>query len=340
MPRPAGCIALNRKQIRDLEQLAREVKGVRSLGLRAQIILECGKKNSDRAVAKVLRLGKFGNRTVGKWRKRFIEGGADGLCEKPRPGAPRKASDDDVEGVVADALESASSSSHKVAERRCLNQAAVSRILRAFGERVRDIVGIYMNPTLHALVLSVDERNEDQVSFLMRSGKPKPGAPKLFRLLDFFISADPGSEKSLGGHRMKQFRQFLDRIDRQVPPELDLYLILDSDAIDETAVILAEYPRFHLFSTPNHAAWLNQVDRWIALLTERQNERGSHNSIESLSRAIRDFVRDNSSDRGKIPKFFRWCAHGCHTGRARLWKTSGTTARHTSQPSIDINHEK
>jgi transposase len=345
---------VNRKQIRDLEQLAREETGVRSLGLRARIILECSKNNSDREVAKVLRLGKFGNRTVGKWRKRFIDGGVDGLCEKPRPGAPRKASDDDVEGVVADALESASPSTRKVAERLGLNQTAVSGIVRAFGERVSDIGGIFMSPPINALVLCVAESSQTHPLHSSRPSAPRRpgqhkckgsdypwfGRTKLSGWLDMaFWNADQMIGKRLGWRQSKQFCQFLDNIDRHIPPELGLYLILDQNGTDETALILAERPRYHLFSTPTHAAWLNQVDRWIALLAKRQIERGSHNSVDALSHAIRDFESEDSSDLKKSQKMFRWASR-CHTGRARLWKTSGAKARHTSQPSIDINYEK
>lgn len=327
MPRPAGCISLTRKQIRELECLARkEDTGVRSVGFRARVILECSKNNSDREVATVLRLrlGKFGNRTVGKWRERFLQSGFDGLSDKLRPGAPRKMSYDDVQEVVAAALRIAAPTTRKVADCLGLNPWAVSRILRDFRKKVRDIVGLYMTPSVNALVLCVDEQSQDHVSLLMRSGKTKPRAPTLLRLLDLFISADPVSEMSLRGHRTKRFREFLDHIDRQIPPELYLYLIVDQDPNDETAVILAKRPRFRLFSTPTHAAWLKQVDRWIDLLTERQLESGTNSSVRSLVSAIK---RTNSK---KKHTFFHWVG-GCHTWSVKLRGKSETEVRQPSQ---------
>ncbi len=162
---------------------------------------------------------------------------------------------------------------------------------------MRDIVGIYMNPPVNALVLCVDEKSQiqalsrSQPLLPMRPGQPerktpdylRHGTTSLFAALDIATGQVMG--KCFGRHRSAEFRQFLDHIDAQVPPELDVHLILDNYATHKTALItrwLAKRPRYHLHFTPTHASWLNQVERWFALLTQRQIKRGSHDSVRSL----------------------------------------------------------
>jgi transposase len=216
-----------------------------------------------------------------------------------------------------------------------LNQTAVSRIWRAFGlqphrqetfvlskdpllvDKVRDIVGIYMNPPVNALVLCVDEKSQiqalsrSQPLLPMRPGQPERRTPDYLRhgTTSLFAALDIATGQVLGKcfprHRSVEFRQFLDLIESQVPAGLEVHLIMDNYATHKTALIqrwLIKRPHYHLHFTPTHASWLNQVERWFALLTQRQIKRGSHDSVRSLITAIQTFIDQNNQN----PRPFRW----------------------------------
>lgn len=337
MPRQAAPVILSEEEKKELEGWSRRKRSARSLAFRAQIILASSQGKSDTQIARQVRCC---NQTVGSWRKRFLENRLDGLLDEPRPGAPRKISDERVEEVVIATLESTPPaathwSTRLMAKHLGLNQTAVSRIWRAFGlqphrqetfilskdplliEKVRDIVGIYMNPPINALVLCVDEKSQIQALsrtqplLPMRPGQPerktpdylRHGTTTLFAALDVATGQVMG--KCFGRHRSAEFRQFLDHIESQVPPELDVHLILDNYATHKTDTIarwLAKRPRYHLHFTPTHASWLNQVERWFGLLTERQIKRGSHESVRSLVAAIKSFIEQTNQN----PRPFHW----------------------------------
>jgi transposase len=278
--------------------------------------------------------------TVSKWWRRFDEQGLDGLLDEPRPGQPRKLSDAQIEQVIVRTLESKPLaathwSTRTMAAASGINQTAISRIWRAFSlaphrsetfklskdplfiDKVRDIVGLYMNPPERALLLCVDEKSQiqalDRTAPLlpMRPGQierrthdyARHGTTSLFAALDTKTGKIIGQNQQR--HRSVEFRNFLDTIEGNVPEELDIHLIMDNYGTHKTKLIqdwLAKRPRFHVHFTPTSASWLNLVERWFALLTERQLRRGVHRSTKELKAAIDNFIEDHN----RAPKPFIW----------------------------------
>jgi transposase len=321
----------------ELERMMRQSRGNRSIAFRARIVLECATGLNNAAVAAKLRTSAG---TVGLWRNRFISEGIAGMGDEPRPGAPREIGDEKIERVVRLTLEKTPPgathwSSRMLAAKTGLSQSTISRIWRAFGlkphraedfqlssdplliDKVRDIVGLYLDPPHHALVLCVDEKSQIQALsrtqpvLPMRVGQlerrthdyTRHGVTSLFAALDIATGNVLG--KCYRRHRSVEFLDFLKRIDAAVPADLDVHLVLDNYGTHKTALIrrwLIKRPRYHLHFTPTHASWLNQVERWFALLTERQIKRGSHRNVEELEDAIREFIKIHNQQ----PKPFRW----------------------------------
>jgi len=265
---------------------------------------------------------------VGRWRRRFVERRVDGLLDEPRPGTSRRTSDGDVERVLALTLEKTPQaathwSSRAMAEVCGLSQSTVSRIWRAFGlqphrtetfklsqdplfiEKVRDIVGLYLNPPDKALVLCVDEKA--QIQALDRTQPLRPMRPgqverrthdyRRHGTTSLFAALNVKTGQVIGQlhqrQRTREFRKFLDTIAATVPAQLDVHLILDNYGTHKTALIrrwLLKRPRFHVHFTPTSASWLNLVERWFALLTEKQLRRGVHRSTQALRAAIRAYI--------------------------------------------------
>jgi transposase len=309
-----------------LERWARRRRTAAGLATRSRIVLACAQGQSNSEVARRLEVSRP---TVGKWRARFAAARLDGLLDQPRPGRPRTVTDERVEEVVVAALESAPPdggthwSSRQMAKRTGLSQSTVSRIWRAFGlqphrvehwklskdplfvEKVRDIVGLYLDPPERALVLCVDEKS--QIQALDRSAPILPllpGTParathdyKRNGTSSLFAALDTGSGKVIRSlharHRAIEFKTFLQRIDHEVPAGLDLHLILDNYATHKTPAIkrwLAAHPRFHLHFTPTGASWLNLVERWFAELTSRKLRRAAHRSVRELNADIEHWI--------------------------------------------------
>jgi transposase len=278
--------------------------------------------------------------TVGYWRNRFIGGGVDALWDEPRPGAPRKIGDEQVEKAVQTVLETTPKgathwSTRMMAQKLRLSQSTVSRIWRAFGlkphrtetfqisrdpyfiEKVRDVVGLYMSPPVNALVLCVDEKsqiqalNRTQPILPMRPVQVERHTPEYQRngTTSLFAALDVATGNVIGKcfrrHRTIEFEKFLDHVDSQVPPDLEVHLIMDNYGTHKAAPIkrwLLRRPRYHLHFTPTHSSWLNQIERWFALLSERQIKRSSHHSVKELETAISEFIQTHNAD----PKPFRW----------------------------------
>ena len=317
--------ALSADQREELQRWLRRGKTSQALASRARIVLACAEGGSDLAVARDLGTTR---ETVGKWRRRFVQDGCDGLLDAPRPGAPRRIGDDDVERVVVQTLEALPAaathwSTRAMAEACGLSAATVSRIWRAFGlkphrtetfklskdplfvEKIRDIVGLYLHPPERAVVLCVDEKAQIQALDRTQPVLPMgPGVPER-RTHDYrrhgttslFAALNVATGKVIGKcyrrHRAVEFRRFLAVIDAAVPAELDIHLVLDNYGTHKTAMIhewLLRRPRFHLHFTPTSASWLNQVERWFAALTERQIRRGTHRSTTELERAIEAYL--------------------------------------------------
>jgi transposase len=335
--RPTQRICLDAEQVSELERLTRLKRRSRDVAFRAQIVLRCHQGLHDSEVARELCTTNY---TVGVWRKRFLKGGIERLLDEPRAGAPRQIGDERIEEVVTKTLESTPEgathwSTRQMARKLQLSQSTVSRIWRAFGlkphrsetfvlskdpqlvQKVRDIVGLYLSPPTNALVLCVDEKSQIQALSRSQPILPlRPGAlerrtPDYFRhgVTTLFAALDIATGKVIGRcfpkHRIREFRAFLDLLDRCVPPDLEVHLVLDNYATHKSAPIhrwLLKHPRYHLHFTPTHASWINQIERWFALLTQRQIKRGSHASVASLIYAIEDFIKAHNSD----PKPMRW----------------------------------
>ena len=337
MGRPMPPLILDDTERETLERWVRRPKTAQGLALRARIILACADGRSNIAVAAYLEVS---DETVGKWRSRFLERRLDGLSDEPRSGRPRAVTDEDVERVITLTLESTPKdathwSTRSMARSSGLSHTTVSRIWRAFGlqphrtetfklsaapcfiEKVRDIVGLYLDPPDRALVLCVDERSQIQALDRTRPLLPlRPGQVER-RTHDYvrhgttslFAALDARTGQVIGQcdrrHRALEFRKFLDAIESEVPAGLEVHLIADNYATHKTALVrnwFAKRPRFHIHFTPTSASWLNLVERWFGLLTEKQLCRGVHQSSAELEAAIYRYLDATNED----PKPFVW----------------------------------
>lgn len=330
-------LVLTPEERETLERWARRPKTSQAMAERARIILTSatGKNNTHAAIE--LGLNRV---TVKKWRSRFLAKRLDGLLDEPRPGAPRTISDEAVERVITRTLETKPRdathwSTRSMARELGMSQSAVSRIWRAFAlqphrtetfklsrdplfiEKVRDIVGLYMSPPERALVLCVDEKSQiqalDRTAPLLplRPGQPERRTHDYVRhgTTSLFAALDVKTGKVIGEcrrrHRAVEFRQFLDTIEANVPPDLDVHLVLDNLSTHKSPTVqrwLAKRPRFHLHFTPTSSSWINMVERWFGLLTERQIRRGTHRSTIALEAAIESYIATTNES----PKPFIW----------------------------------
>jgi len=335
--RPKSELVLSEAEREQLTALTLRRKTAQALALRARIVLACAEGTDNKLVASRQRVTP---QTVSKWRARFVEHRLDGLLDAPRPGAPRSIDDTQVDAVIAKTLESVPDgathwSTRSMAREAGLSQTAVSRIWRAFGlqphrqetfklssdplfvEKVRDIVGLYLDPPLMAMVLCVDEKSQIQALDRTQPLLPlAPGIPER-RTHDYerhgtttlFAALDIATGSVIGDlhrrHRSSEFLQFLRTIEANVPDMLDIHLVMDNYGTHKTPSIkhwLARHPRFHVHFTPTSASWLNQVERWFATLTQKYIRRGTHRSTRQLERAIRHYIKVNNDD----PKPFVW----------------------------------
>ncbi len=320
-----------------MERWARRPNSAQALALRCRIVLACAEGATNNEVA--ARVG-VNQATVCKWRGRFVTRRLDGLADEPRPGAVRTITDDDVERVIVKTLEETPAdathwSTRSMAKAAGMSQTAISRIWRAFGlkphltesfklspdpqfiDKVRDIVGLYANPPEGALVLCVDEKSQIQALDRTAPVLPlRPGIPER-RTHDYvrngttnlYAALDVASGKVITDltpqHRAIEFRKFLNLINRSVPAELDVHVIVDNSSTHKTPEIhrwLVRHPRFTLHFTPTYSSWLNLVERWFAELTEKWHRRGTHRSTKELEAAIRSWVDTWNDD----PRPFVW----------------------------------
>jgi transposase len=337
MGKPAVAIELSSSERRELESLARRRTTAQGLARRARIVLAAAEGLENKAI--VARLGVDAN-TVGKWRRRFAERRLDGLYDEPRPGTPRQIGDDEIAEVVRRTLEETPPggthwSLRSMAAAVGHAPSSIHRIWQAFGlqphrsetfklsgdpffvEKVRDIVGLYLAPPERALVLCVDEKSQVQALdrtqplLPMRPGQPerrshdytRHGTTTLFAALDVATGEVIG--RCFARHRAREFLKFLRTIEANVPANLDVHLVMDNYATHKTPPIrswFARHPRWHIHFTPTGASWLNQVERFFALLTEKQLRRGVHRSTQELEAAILGYIDTVNAD----PRPFRW----------------------------------
>jgi transposase len=324
-----------------LEAWARRPKSAQRLALRARIVLAAAAGRSNTAIAADLRVCLP---TVGKWRQRFLDARLEGLADEPRPGAPRAITDAQVEEAVTRTLETKPAnathwSTRGLAKELGLSQTAVSRIWRAFGlkphrtetfklstdpffvEKVRDVVGLYLNPPDRAVVLCVDEKSQVQALdrtqplLPMTPGQAERGTHDYVRhgTTSLFAALNVATGRVVGHchrrHRQQEFVKFLERIDAAIPPEegMTVHLVMDNYGTHKTPRVkrwLARHPRFVVHFTPTSASWLNQVERFFAAITEKRIRRGAFRSVAALEQAIRDYLDEHNRD----PKPFVWTA--------------------------------
>jgi transposase len=324
-PNVAVEIELSDHERAQLEAWTRRRTSAQALAQRSRIVLAAAEGLKNTEIAE--RLGISRNMAA-TWRSRFAEHRLDGLTDEPRPGRPRTITDEQVDAVITTTLETTPKdathwSTRSMAKEVGLTQTAVSRIWRAFGlqphrqesfklsrdplfiEKVHDVVGLYLNPPERAVVLCVDEKSQIQALdrtapiLPMLPGVPerathdyrRAGTSSLYAALDLTTGKVIGRLHSR--HRAIEFKQFLQTIDREVPDELAVHLVLDNSSTHKTPAIrswLAAHPRFVLHFTPTSASWLNLVERWFGELTTKQLRRGAHRSVRQLNTDIRAWI--------------------------------------------------
>src|ERR1700752_4263901 len=322
--RPKAELIVSAEERATLERWVRRRNSAQALALRAGIVLDCASGMSNTVVARRRRVSK---QMVGKWRTRFVRHRVAGLLDEPRCGAPRTVEDGQIEAVIVRTLESLPRdathwSTRAMAEASGLSHMTVQRIWKAFGlephrsetfklstdpqfvEKVRDVVGLYMNPPERALVLCVDEKTQVQALDRSQPVIPMmPGPPQRVThdyvragTLDLFAAlevAGPTAGRVItqihAQHRAVEFRKFLITINKAVPADLDVHLICDNLSTHKAPTIkkwLLNHPRFHLHFTPTGTSWLNLVERWFAEITMKLIRRGGHHSVKHLAADI------------------------------------------------------
>ena len=330
-------LVLSEEERETLERWARRHTSAQALALRCRIVLAAAEGGTDAEVAARVRAHED---TVWRWRNRFIDRRLDGLHDEPRPGKPRTIADADVEAVIVKTLEETPPnathwSTRSMAAATGMSQSAISRIWRAFGlkphltqdfkvspdplfiDKVRDIVALYMNPPEAAMVLCVDEKSQIQALDRTAPVLPlMPGVPErrshdyvrngttnLYAALD--VASGQVITDMTPRHRAEEFRRFLNLIDRSVPGDLQVHVVLDNSSTHKTPSIqrwLVRHPRFHLHFTPTYSSWLNLVERWFAELTTKWIKRGTHRSVRDLVSSIKTWVANWNDN----PKPFVW----------------------------------
>ncbi len=330
-------VVLDEQEREVLERWARRPKSSQALALRCRIVLAAADGEKSKDIAERLDCTRS---TVGRWRGRFAERGLDGLHDEPRPGKPRQITDEDIERVIVKTLEEQPRdathwSTRSMAAATGMSQSAISRIWRAFGlkphrtehfklspdpqfiDKVRDIVGLYLNPPEAAVVMCVDEKS--QVQALDRSSPVLPlmpgvperrthdyvrhGTTNLYAALN--VASGQVIAEMTPRHRAEEFRRFLNLIERSVPSHLDVHVVLDNSSTHKTPSIqrwLKRHPRFTLHFTPTYSSWLNLVERWFAELTTKWLKRNAHHSVRDLVASIRTWTAGWNED----PRPYVW----------------------------------
>jgi transposase len=330
-------LALTDEERATLQRWARRASSGQALALRCRIVLACAEGYSNAEVVKRLEVSRP---TVTKWRSRFVARRLEGLADEPRPGAARAITDEQVEQVLVTTLETTPAdathwSTRSLARQLGMSQSAISRIWRAFGlkphlvdtfklstdpqfiDKVRDIVGLYLDPPEAAMVLCVDEKTSVQALDRTAPILPLlPGTPQRAThdytrhgVTNLYAALDVASGKVISQltprHRATEFKRFLAQVDRAVPAGLDLHVICDNASTHKTPAIqrwLLAHPHVHLHFTPTYSSWLNLVERWFAELTTKWLRRGTHRSVAELQQSIQAWIDTWNQD----PRPFVW----------------------------------
>ena len=341
----AVAIDLSGEERDTLERRSRRRKISRAEAQRAEIVLLAADGANNCEIAR--RVGVT-RQTVRAWRERFAKARLDGLCDEPRCGAPRKIDDDRIEAIIVKTLEQKPAnathwSTRDMARASGVSTSSVHRIWRAFSlqphrvetfklstdpqfvEKVRDIVGLYLDPPQKALVVCVDEKSQIQALdrtqplLPMRPGQverrshdyERHGTTTLFAAFIAAVNAETDMKagavigQCMPRHRANEFRKFLDEVERNVPDGLDIHVVMDNASTHKTKLIrdwFAKRPHWHMHFTPTSSSWLNQVERFFALITDKQIKRGAHMSVKALIADIQNYIDRHNAK----PKPLRW----------------------------------
>ena len=323
--RPKKPIVLSYEDRNQLNAIVKSRSLPHAVVTRARIVLMAAEGATNGAIAKKVGLSQ---QSVCKWRKRYAQDGLSGLHDELRPGRPRSVSDDKVSALIHKTLHSKPKgatqwSTRSMAKENMVSRATVHRIWKAFGlqphrqkffnlspdpffvEKVRDIVGLYLNPPDKAMVLCVDEKSQiqalDRTQPLLPMGLGyvegvthnyiRHGTTTLFAALDIATGQVLSSCKRR--HRHQEYLQFLKYIDANVPTDLDIHLVVDNYATHKHSSVkrwLAAHPRYHVHYTPTYASWLNQVEIWFNIITQKAIRRGTFKNVKDLVSKIKLFV--------------------------------------------------
>lgn len=332
--RPTVQIELTDDQRATLQRWARRHSSAQALALRCRIVLACADGRTNNDIATELRVNPV---TVSKWRHRFAELGLDGLVDAPRPGAARSIGDDVIEAVVVETLESAPAdathwSTRGLAAKHGISHQTVAEIWRAFGlkpwrqdsfkvspdpelvEKIRDLVALYMNPPVAAMVFALDEK--PQIQALNRTAPTLPMLPTTPQrathdyerngTCDLFAALNMATGSVITdirkSHTSADFIAFLNKVNRQVPKDLDIHVILDNLSTHKTPAVhawLLRHRRFHFHFTPTYGSWMNMVERWFSALTTKKLQRSAHCSVKELAADIEAWV--NTWNENPVP---------------------------------------
>jgi len=332
-------VKLDDLQRAELESFSRSRSLPHALVLRAKLVLMAADGVHSGAIGKRLGLSRH---TVGKWRGRFAAAGIEGLYDEYRSGRPRSIEDERIAELVNKTLQSKPHgatqwSCREMAQATGISKSTVQRVWSAFGlkphrqesfklstdpffvEKLRDVVGLYLNPPQNALVLCVDEKSQCQALERTQPVLPmglgyvegvthdyvRHGTTTLFAALD--IANGRVLTDCQPRHRHQEYLSFLRQIDANVPSELDVHLVVDNNAVhkhEKVKAWLARHPRYHVHFVPTYSSWLNQVERWFSLITQRAIRRGSFRSVKELIAKIEQFV----STYNEQAKPFMWVA--------------------------------
>jgi transposase/transposase-like protein len=325
--RPTIDITLSGDERETLQRWARRHSSAQALALRCRIVLAC--ENPERTRSEIAAEVGCNPATVTKWRHRFAADRLDGLVDAPRPGAQRTISDETVEAVVVETLETAPAdathwSTRGLAAKHGISHTTVGEIWRAFGlkpwdedsfkvspdpqlvEKIRDIVGLYLNPPVAAMVFAVDEK--PQIQALDRTAPTLPMLPTTAArathdyqrngTVDLFAALDIATGTVITDlrktHTSADFVTFLNKINRNVPAELDVHVVLDNLSTHKTPKVqrwLLRHRRFHFHFTPTYGSWMNLVERWFSALTTKKLQRSAHRSVKELADDINNWVQ-------------------------------------------------
>ena len=336
----AEAVEVSLRQRQELVKLAQGRNVAQKIALRARIILGANEGKANRRLAQELGVSRP---TILLWRKRFEQAGIDGLLrDASRPGRRKKMSAEKVAGIVDATLKTKPRdathwSVRTMAKAQRVSPSMVHRIWQAHGlkphrvesfkfspdpdfvTKLRDVVGLYLDPPDQALVLCVDEKSQIQALdrtqpiLPLRPGLParqthdysRHGTTSLFAALNLLRGTVIGC--CMERHRHIEFVRFLEKIERETPKRLDIHLVLDNYGTHKHPAVrdwFASHPRYHLHFTPTSCSWLNLIERWFAEITRKRIRRGTFRSVPELIKAINDYIREHN----KQPKPFIWTA--------------------------------